>query len=98
LRDLHSFPTRRSSDLSVGSGDNTMIGGLIITGHDNKKVIVRAIGPSLAGSGISNALSDPVLELRNSSGALIVSNDDWRSNQAERSEEHTSELQSLTNI
>ena len=67
----------------VGSGGNAIIGGFIITGRDDKRVIIRAIGPSLTGSGITNALSDPVLELRSSSGALIASNDDWRSNQAE---------------
>ena len=49
-----------------------------ITGTQLKKVIVRAIGPSLPFVG---ALADPVLELRNSSGGLIASNDNWRSNQ-----------------
>jgi hypothetical protein len=55
-----------------------LIGGFIITGTQLKRVIVRAIGPSLPFAG---ALSDPVLELRNSSGGLIASNDNWRSSQ-----------------
>jgi hypothetical protein len=62
----------------VGTGDNALIGGFIITGTQLKRVIVRAIGPSLP---IPGALADPVLELRNASGALIRANDNWRSDQ-----------------
>jgi hypothetical protein len=64
----------------VQTGDNVLIGGFIITGTQPKKVIVRAIGPSLS-SFFPDALADPVLELRDSSGALIQSNDNWRSTQ-----------------
>jgi hypothetical protein len=67
-----------STRLRVETGDNVLIGGFIVTGTQPKKVIVRAIGPSLPFVG---ALADPILELRNSFGALIASNDDWRSNQ-----------------
>ena len=62
------------------TGDNVLIGGFIITGTQPKKVIVRAIGPSLSVL-LPRALADPVLELRNSSGGLIRSNDNWRSDQ-----------------
>ena len=61
-------------------GDNVLIGGFIVTGTQPKKVIVRAIGPSLA-SFFPDALADPVLELRDSAGALIRSNDNWRNDQ-----------------
>jgi hypothetical protein len=64
----------------VETGDNALIGGFIITGTQPKKVIVRAIGPSLS-SMFPGALTDPTLELRNSSGGLIRSNDNWRSDQ-----------------
>jgi len=57
-----------------------MIGGFIVTGNTSKKVIVRAIGPSLAKSGLTNVLADPVLELRGPDGSLILSNDNWRDN------------------
>ena len=69
-----------STRLRVEMGDNVLIGGFIVTGTQPKKVIVRAIGPSLA-SFFPDALADPVLELRDSSGGLIRSNDNWRSNQ-----------------
>ncbi len=67
-----------STRLRVETGDNVLIGGFIITGTQPKKVIVRGIGPSLP---LSGALTDPILELRNSSGALIAVNDNWRSDQ-----------------
>ncbi len=69
-----------STRLRVETADNVLIGGFIITGTQPKKVIIRAIGPSLS-STFPGALADPVLELRDSSGVLIRSNDNWRSNQ-----------------
>jgi len=64
---------------------NAMIGGFILGGTESKRMLVRAIGPSLAGFGIPGTLADPILELRDSNGALLDSNDDWGSspNQAE---------------
>jgi hypothetical protein len=56
-----------------------MIGGLIAQGGGSKKVIIRALGPSLGAgvNGIAGALADPVLELRDGSGNLLAVNDDW---------------------
>ena len=62
----------------VESGDNVLIGGFIVYGTGQKTVIVRAIGPSLP---VSGTLNDPVLELHDASGALIATNDNWRSSQ-----------------
>ena len=64
-----------STRLRVETGDNALIGGFIVTGTQPKKVIVRAIGPSLP---FADKLANPTLELRDSSGALVGSNDDWR--------------------
>lgn len=61
----------------VQSGDDAMIGGLIVTGG-SEKVIVRAIGPSLAKAGIAGALQDPTLELHDGNGNLVASNDNWQ--------------------
>ena len=58
----------------VQTGDNVLIGGFIITGTQNKRVLLRAIGPSLP---LAGKLMNPVLELHNSAGALIASNDNW---------------------
>lgn len=66
----------------VGVGNDVLIGGFVITGSQSKQLIVRAIGPSLTASGISGALADPLLELHDSSGAVIASNNDWQDTQA----------------
>ena len=66
-----------STRVRVLSGDNALIGGLIATGTANKRVIIRAIGPTLADFGVPGVLQDPTLELYQGS-TLITSNDDWR--------------------
>ncbi len=70
-----------SSRSHVASGDNVMIGGFIITGNADKRVIIRAIGPSLQQFNVPNPLADPVLELHGSTGMLIASNDNWKQTQ-----------------
>ena len=66
----------------VGSGDDVMIGGFILGGDaTGTKVIVRAIGPSLVQLGVADALLDPTLEIYDSNGSLVTSNDNWRSDQ-----------------
>ncbi len=67
----------------VGIGNDIMIGGFIIGGDEATKIIVRALGPSLAAAGISNPLANPMLELYDSNGSLIFGNDDWRTTQAQ---------------
>ena len=64
-----------STRLHVGTGDNVGIGGFIITGPAPKKVILRAIGPSLQGSGLNDVLADPILELHDAGGGLMTAND-----------------------
>jgi hypothetical protein len=61
----------------VQTGGNVMIGGFIITGTGAKKVIIRAIGPSLSNFGITDALQNPTLDLHDGTGALIATNDNW---------------------
>jgi hypothetical protein len=62
----------------VRTGDNVMIGGVIVQGTQSRRVIVRAIGPELTQYGVPNALADPTLELHDGTGALIASNDNWQ--------------------
>jgi glucose/arabinose dehydrogenase len=66
-----------STRARVETGDNVLIGGFIISGSAAKKVIIRAIGPSLQNQ-VPGALADPVLELHSGNGALITSNDNWQ--------------------
>jgi hypothetical protein len=73
-----------STRLRVLSGDNALIGGMIATGTADKRVIIRAIGPSLTPFGVPGALANPTLDLFQGS-TLLFSNDDWQnsSQQAE---------------
>ena len=66
--------------LRVETGDHALIAGLIVSGSEPKKVIVRGIGPSL-GSNVPGTLGDPILELHDASGQLLASNDNWKSGQ-----------------
>ena len=67
--------------MRVQTGDNVGIGGFIITGSTPKLVLVRGIGPSLTGSGVPNALADPVLELHGPGAFTTITNDNWRQTQ-----------------
>lgn len=62
----------------VQTGDDVMIGGIILVGNAPRRVIVRAIGPSLPTTG---NLADPTLEIANQQGMIIATNDNWRSSQ-----------------
>jgi cyclophilin family peptidyl-prolyl cis-trans isomerase len=63
--------------MQVGSGDNALIAGFIMQGSTPKRLLVRALGPSLTSLGVPNAMADPVLELRDNTGAIIATNDNW---------------------
>jgi len=76
-RDASSILANISSRSFVQTGDDVMIGGFIVAGTEPRRVIVRAIGPELTQHGISDPLNNPTLELHDSNGALIASNDDW---------------------
>jgi hypothetical protein len=69
----------------VQPGDKLMIAGFIVQ-NGPIKVVVRAIGPSLVQFGISNALPDTSLQLRDQQGAIVLENDDWKSSQQQELE------------
>lgn len=62
----------------VGAGDNAMIAGFIIRSDASKKLIVRALGPSLD---VPNKLANPYLEIYDDAGILVAKNDDWKTGQ-----------------
>ena len=67
-----------SSRGRVDNGDNVMIGGFIAGNQSaNARVLMRGIGPSLQGK-VPGPLADPILELHDSNGAQIATNDDWK--------------------
>jgi CSLREA domain-containing protein len=72
-----------STRLPVGTGDNVLIEGFIVQGPagSTKKIIVRAIGPSLVPFGVTEALANPTLEIHDANKVIIATNDDWRTTQ-----------------
>ena len=57
-----------------------MIAGLIVQSN-SENVLVRALGPTLASFGITNALANPTVELRDANGTFVAANDNWKSTQ-----------------
>jgi len=69
-----------STRMRVQPGDNVLIGGFIVRGTEKKTVVLRGIGPSL---NVPGKLDDPMIELYDSSGTNITTNDDWKSGDAQ---------------
>lgn len=61
----------------VSTGDNVLIGGFIVGGGGTTRVLMRAIGSSLAGS-LADELEDPTIEVTNAEGVKVADNDNWR--------------------
>ncbi len=74
-------PVNFSTRMHVEGGDRVGIGGFIVTGVAPKRLLVRAIGPSLTRQGLIDVLADPVLELHGPGGFVTIINDNWRDTQ-----------------
>jgi phospholipase/lecithinase/hemolysin len=83
--DLESGTTSTLGNLStrgfVGTGDDVMIGGLIMKDGKSAIVVVRAIGPTLSSLNVANPLLDPTLELFDGNGTSLAFNDNWKDGQ-----------------
>ena len=68
-----------SSRLRVTGGDasRSVVAGFVVTGTTQKQILIRAIGPGLAGFGVRDALAQPRLQVRDSTGRLVAEADDW---------------------
>jgi hypothetical protein len=87
LAEVYDFATASPAQLAnistrgfVQTADNVLIGGFIIAGNEPAKVMVLAIGPSLASFGLQGVLLDPELEVHDANGG-VIGNDNWRSTQ-----------------
>ena len=71
----------------VGTGNDIVIAGFILGNNSgDTRIVLRGIGGSLTLFGVPNSLANPTLELRNSSGALLASNDNWGDDPAQAAE------------
>ncbi|MEO7165695.1 MAG: peptidylprolyl isomerase [Chthoniobacterales bacterium] len=62
----------------VGIDESALIGGFIVRGGTAKRIVIRALGPALGAVGVPDFLADPTLEIHDSTGATIASNDNWQ--------------------
>lgn len=80
LYDTDTAPTTRLANIAtrafVSTGDNIMAAGFVISGAGTKTLLIRAVGPTLGGFGVSGALLDPQLTIFRGTES-ILSNDDW---------------------
>lgn len=83
--DTATAPTSRPINVAararVLTGANVLIGGFVISGTGPRRVIVRAIGPSLAQSGVQGPLADPTLTVFNAQNQALATNDNWKDSQ-----------------
>jgi hypothetical protein len=75
------FLVNISSRAFVGTGDNILIGGFYIGGSTSRSVLIQALGPALAGEGLTGVLQHPALTIHDSTGKTIYSNTGWGSSQ-----------------
>ena len=79
-----AFPAVGPQSLNISTrglitpDQGALIGGFIVSGSDSKTVVLRALGPSLAASGLQGVLDDPVIDLYNAAGQLVATNDNWQ--------------------
>ena len=66
-----------SSRAFVGSGQSTLVAGLMVADTEGKSFLTRAVGPTLRSFGVDNAVPDPVLGLYRADGAELASNRRW---------------------
>ncbi len=67
---------------TVSSGAGALIGGFVISGSTNKAVLIRGVGPGLAGFGVTGFIPDPVLKVYDQNGNVVAENTAWASQTA----------------
>ncbi len=76
-----AVPTKQLVNLStrgyVGTGENVLIGGFVVSGNEPKRLLIRAAGPSLGLLNVTGALTDPILNVYDAKGNVIAKNDNW---------------------
>ncbi len=70
-----------SARAHIFTGEQILIGGFIIEGTENKMVLIRGLGPSLAAFGVVNPLANPTLSLYDHTATLVAANDNWKDTQ-----------------
>jgi hypothetical protein len=99
----HSLPSKLANISTrgfVSTGGDIVIAGFTLGGDSANvdRIVARGIGPSLTGFGVPDVLANPTLELRNSNGTLLISNNDWQSDSAQAAEVTAAGLAPTNNL
>ena len=88
IYDVDPSVNARATNLSarrfVGIGNDVLFGGIIIGGGRTgsvRRVLIRALGPSLGGAGVASPLANPTLSLCDTNGNVLANNDNWQDSQ-----------------
>ncbi len=83
VRSAEHCLTNVSTRMMVGTGDKIEIGGFIIAGNLPKKVLLRAVAPSLTQFGVRETMANPILDLYDAASEIVATNDNWNTNRRE---------------
>lgn len=64
----------------VGTGSDAMTSGFVLAGAQSHRLLIRGVGPTLAALGVTGALPDPMLRVRDAAGVTVAANDNWETN------------------
>jgi hypothetical protein len=79
----NGFLRNLSTRGQVGTGNNALTAGFFVGGTQSKQILIRAVGgASLGAFGINGTLANPQLQIFNSNGTVVSSNDNWGGNAA----------------
>lgn len=71
--------TNLSARSEAGINDNTLTPSFVIEGNQPKRIIIRAVGPTLKDFGLANPIPDPLINVFNNKQLAIAGNDNWSS-------------------
>jgi hypothetical protein len=66
-----------SARATANSGETVLIGGFVVNGSAPKRMLIRGVGPALAGYGVAAFMANPMLSLYDVNGVLVAQNDNW---------------------
>lgn len=79
-----SYLVNISSRANGGTGDNVAIGGFVVSGSGTKRLLLRAVGPTLTtqGLGQNEVMADPTIELHDAlnGNKIVATIDNWSDN------------------
>ncbi len=64
------------STRSYVGGTDVLTAGFVVSGDQRKRLLIRAVGPTLAGFGVTNPLADPKIDILAGTNT-IATNDNW---------------------